>query len=60
MERWTNLGGEDQGRDRMGAGCSKETYNDMVGALPRDEEAEELKRPPSKSQRQCQGLWGQW
>lgn len=56
VEGWTNLGDEDERQDRMGAGCGKVTSVDMVGALPRDGEAKELKGPHLISQRQCKRL----
>lgn len=43
VEGWANLRDEDQGQDRMGAGCSKVT-SDTVGALLKDGEAKELNR----------------
>lgn len=56
VEGWTNLGGEDQGQDRMGVGCSKVTSEDTMGALPRGGEVKKLKAPHSTYQRQSQGL----
>lgn len=44
----------------MGTGCGKVTSEDMMGALPSNGEAKELKEPHSTSQRPCQGLWGPW